>query len=302
VTLTALANPGSADPGSATDIIDAFANGGDFFATPSALGGSLFYHTYGFPTGVNYFGARVSGEGTFYGKTSATYTDSYTNNTGVAQLVTFNYTVDSGDVSLSGLGTGFADLLMALRFNNTVVSGEHVRIEQTTSGISCVGTDAQSIGALGSYMSCGAVDASSVSGGGGTFSFSQVVQAGDTLDIKYDIISEVAGTALATGSTGGFCSYGPVPQNVDPVPQDVAFAAVEGGGIPPTNWNSEMAMCVNYNALVRSGDPANFGALPANFSITSTPVSVPEPGSLALAGLALGGLAAARRRRKANAG
>ena len=53
-------------------------SGGDFFASPSGTGGSLFYHTYGFTTGLSYFGARVSGDGTFYGKTSASYNDAYT--------------------------------------------------------------------------------------------------------------------------------------------------------------------------------------------------------------------------------
>jgi hypothetical protein len=279
VLLTATGNVAdNASPG--TDLLDPYpytTSGGDFFASPSSATGSLFFHTYGFTASPNYFGARVSGAGAFYGKTSATYSDSITNTSGVAQNILFSFNVDSGSVDLSGSGVGFADLLLSLSFNNTEVASSHSRVD--TAATACLATGT---GVLSSYMTCN--DVSSASGNGGSFVVPYLLAAGDTLTIDYDIVSEVSGEFEPGGASEYCAGYGGEAQRV-------ANAVNEEGGPPGISG------CQYFNALSRSGDPAGFNAfVPAQFGIAAE--AVPEPGTLVLAAVAVGGLAAARRRRR----
>lgn len=297
VALTAAENvTGATGPGTAL-VTPASPGGGDFFHNGGGgMGstGTTFFHTYGFNTGLTYFGARVSGTGTFFGNTSATYTDSYTNSSAVAQLVTFSYNVDSGQIGLSGTGTGYAELLLSLAFNGTVVARDHGRIDYSGSSATCntnVGGD--DVGVLASYLACsgGSATASSAFGSSGSYIATQILAAGATLNISYEIRAETAGTL--SGATTTLCSGG-----------DRGGQTLSGGAPETDVFVADVpgnSGCTNFNGISRSGDPAGFAPAPFNpgrFNITGTTAAgVPEPGALALVGLALAGLAGVARRR-----
>ena len=297
VALTAVDNLGVASSVGATNRMNGSANGGDFFYSGSAGANTSFFHTYGFPSGLSYFGARVSATGTFFGRTTALYTNSYVNSSATSQQVTFNFNVDYGEIGLSGAGTGYADLLLQVMFGSTVVARDHGRVETTSGGTTCnTNVGGGDVGALGSgYLACagGSGTAANATGTSGAYAISQLLAVGETLNVAYTIEAEVSGTLDASGATTE-CSSGPRP-NGQPGTQTAAVAI---GGQPGYSG------CQAFNAIARSGDPAGFTAFnPGLFNITAAPaaVDVPEPTSLALAALAMVGLAAASRRRYAAA-
>lgn len=298
VSLTAAENvTGASGPGTAL-VTPGSPAGGDFFHSGGSASGSTgttFFHTYGFNTGLTYFGARVSGTGTFFGRTSATYTDSYTNSSAVAQLVTFAYNVDTGQIGLSGTGTGYADLLLSLAFNGTVVARDHGRIDYAGSSATCnTNVGGQDVGVLAGYLACagGSATASSAAGNSGSYIATQILAAGATLNISYAIEAEVAGTL--SGTTTTLCSGG------DPGGQTLKAGAAGTDLLARINDVPGNSGCTSFNAIARSGDPAGFAPAPFNpgrFNVSGVTAVVPEPDALALVGLALAGLAWVARRR-----
>ena len=298
VALTAAENlAGATGPGTAL-ATPASPAGGDFFHNGSSGTGSTFFHTYGSPGGLTYFGARVSGTGTFFGKTSATYTDSFTNSSAVAQLVTFSFNVDSGQIGLSGTGNGYADLLLSLAFDGNVVARDHGRIDYTGGAAICnTNVGGADVGVLAGYLACngGSGTADSAFGSSGSYIATQIVAAGATLNVSYSIIAETAGTL--SGTTTELCSgernVGGIVNKGGLVAADLVAIAPGGPFVPGVSG------CVSFNGIARSGDPAGFGPVPftpGNFGLNGAAL-VPEPGALALVGLALAGLALVGRRR-----
>ncbi|MEK8052087.1 PEP-CTERM sorting domain-containing protein [Ideonella sp. DXS22W] len=275
VSLTAVELLGGTDPAGVTDVIGGYASGGDFYYANSTGDNASFFHTYGDTGSLASFGARTSGTGTWYTRTSATYTDSYTNSSGSAQTVVFSFYVDGGQIGLSGSGRGYADLALNLSFNGSTVASEHGRVEQTAAGV--VSCSDSGTGVLASYMACGASDAASIYSAGTGYSVGYTLAAGETLSVVYEILATTSGEAMDVSGAELYCDG------------FLETFAVEVGQEP-----GQGGSCAWFNGLARSGDPAGF--MPsAGFSLTAQ--NVPEPGSLLLAATAALGLLATRRRR-----
>ncbi len=255
------ATPVSGSPQSSDTSVDIL----DFFTVNNV---SMGVHTYGSTGTFTQFGNRVSSD--------VSGTGSYDLD-GVLVLTlndvgpTFSFNVIPGEVSATG-STGFvsgefvnAHLNLSIEVNGTQVFMSDAVASASAGGVanaSFTGAD------LGYSCSGGTSDGlAGCSLSGGPFSLdlpSLLGGAAPTYDLVYTLSAEVHGNITQDhGDCGGFYNGSG--------PQPATFAVGSGG-----NGGKVGAPC---GSIARSGDP------------------LPEPGSLALAGLGLAALSAVRRRK-----
>jgi hypothetical protein len=297
---------GMTDP---STYITNYGNGADLYLSKSSsLGSNVFFHTYGYSSYATYFGARASGEGNFYAKTSSTFSQIYTNNTGSAQNYTFNFEIASGQVGLNGTGNGFAQLLLNIKRDGTSVAQDFTRVDLAGNTATCTDTDV----GLDPYMSCGSSSSNDVFGSGGLYSVNMgTLAAGESFTLDYDIIATVSAELTSSSYTyyqACNSGYGELAAT-----RVAAATTNDGYGGPAPDPGQQLCEFHSYfpgSGIARSGDPFNgpqFGLggpaayEMAAFSMDVSASDVPEPGSLALVGLAIAGLAATRRKKLAPA-
>ncbi|MDO9597219.1 MAG: PEP-CTERM sorting domain-containing protein [Azoarcus sp.] len=281
-----------------------YSNGGDMYLWKSVGSNGVFFHTYGYDD-THYgssFGARASGDGSFFTSTSVNYNAAYTNTSSVAQNFTFTFGVQEGELGINGIGAAVAELLLRIRINGVDVARDQTTLVQDAFGArSCTSSD---LGLLADYMDCGSVYGNSVIAAGRNYTLDLgLIAAGESFTLDYDIVSTAYGD-LSEGETtynhyvcdeweDGY-GYGDGYGDGYGHPMPTAMAMETPGGCVSGHYET-YTYTAPGNAIARSGDPINTYWAPAGISATFA--SVPEPSSIALLGLAFAGLSVTGRRK-----
>jgi hypothetical protein len=241
---------------------------------------------------------RSNAEGKGAGTAHAQFLYTLTNTSGVAQNYTMSFHIYGGQISTNVANTTTAALIGAETLGAQYAAS--IKVGSTTVFNTAASVMRSANGTTGSQT--GTVLNAGDDVTDGTYSWGSgdyVVSLGLLADgASLSILAEVDSSATADVGTYVFTGGG--------------YDGCGGGGgyntvIPSNNRRTQVAGvdCFKGTAGAFYGDPANFfgdadtGSGTTQVSFVGTPAAsdVPEPGSLLLAALALGGAAAARRKK-----
>lgn len=281
--------------------------------TTSANGSSSGIHTYG-DTGGS-FGSRSSGSGVYDVNGHFVQDQTVFNTTGSALHYFYTFTLTGGEISASAttpFAAGqFADASYAA---NILVNG--VSLFQTNAQVTMDSTG-QSLIAGGTNIftsgpsSCLSSAFCGVSWNTQTFTLDLgILAAGASLDLSYDLTTGASGNSpvLSAPTVQTYDPYIYVDSTTGNTVYDCTGGYGDGYGsltgiYDSTPGSPTFGLCVDTSfqgaapvgsSVARFGDPDFLSSQP----IGNLPITVPEPGTIALLGAGLAGVAAIRRRRK----
>jgi uncharacterized protein (TIGR03382 family) len=248
--------------------------------------------------------SRAGGEGSYFSHYSiVTQSVELENNSGVGQNYNYSFAINFGSLSAYNLGFSNADEYSSAGYEvdilvNNVSLWQSAFLLTSSLNNGAVGTGSGT--SLASYNS-----------GDEYFSWPEyfgnlnlgLLNAGDSLTLSYSIKTFVAGNHSATCSGYGVPTVLSAPEEDSGQSIGVQTASLEAScnGYGYGGYGSYGYLNFNGNTYAQFGDPNYFTSTPIAFNaqnITSQRQSVDAPGSLALAGLGLAGLAFRRRKQK----